>query len=218
MNEVEIVKLRPLERRLRGAARRQSGMVLLFTLILVVILLISAIAFVRSSSNTALIAGNLAFKKDLQMQGQRGLAAAETLLKTGALSNTALLIANQPADNYSATMLPSSASGIPTMLLDDALWNMTGSDITDATTPLVDPATGKTWTTGVSIRYVIDRLCQNAGPPTAATCVISSSGQDKGGTDWLKRAGGVPMSVYRITVRVDGPHNSQTFVQEMVAL
>lgn len=153
------------------------------------------------------------------MQGQRGIAAAEALLKTGALSNIALLASNQSADNYSASMLPSSANGIPNMLLDDSQWTMsTGNDLSDATTPMVDPVTGTTWTTGITIRYVIDRLCLAAGPSSPSTCVISSSGQDKGGTSWLKKAGGASTPIYRITVRVSGPHNSQTFFQEMVAI
>jgi Tfp pilus assembly protein PilX len=200
------------------SVRRQSGVVLLFALVLLVILLLASIALVRSSVNSTLAAGNIGFKRDLQMQAGRGIQAAENEFKSGALANAATLNSDLASANYSSSMLPSGPNGIPNMLLDDSSWTMTGSDLSDSTTPITDPTTHKTVTTGITIRYVIDRLCTSSGVITdPSQCVISQLGQDKGGTAWLKKAGGTPQPVYRITVRVLGPHNTQTFVQQLIS-
>ncbi len=201
------------------SVRRESGVVLLFALVLLVILLLSSIALVRSSVNSTLAAGNISFKRDLQMQAGRGIQAAENEFKSGGpLASATTLDSNLASANYSSTMLPSGPNGIPTMLLDDSSWTMTGSDISDSSAPITDPVTHKTVTTGVTIRYVIDRLCTSTGVITdPSQCVIGQLGQDKGGTAWLKKAGGTPQPIYRITVRVLGPHNTQTFVQQLIS-
>ncbi len=68
----------------------------------------------------------------------------------------------------------------------------------------------------MKIRYVIDRLCA-ATPPTVvasiATCV-QSTGLPTGGTA-NHNTGVAPPSatVYRISVRVNGPRNTQAFLQ-----
>jgi hypothetical protein len=56
---------------------------------------------------------------------------------------------------------------------------------------------------GNSVRYVIERLCNNAGPATAANCNLVSVS-----------AATVP--AFRITVRVDGPQNTVSHVQMML--
>lgn len=198
--------------------RRASGAVLLFVLVILVIMLVASVALVRSTMDSTLMAGNLAFKRDMQVQAARGVAAAEAELRTGALSSATALDSDLASANYSATMLPSSANGIPNMLLDDSAWTMTGADIDDTTAPVTDPSTGKTLVTGLTIRFVIDRLCTTSGPVTnAADCVVSLLGEDKGGTAWLKKAGGSVHPVYRISVRVTGPHDAQTFVQQLIS-
>ncbi len=203
----------------RRSVVRESGVVLLFALVLLVILLIASVALVRSSLNTSLAAGDIGFKRDLQMQAGRGIQAAENEFKSGgALASATTLDSDLASANYSSTMLPSGPNGIPTMLLNDSAWTMTGADISDATAPITDPVTHKTVATGITIRYVIDRLCTSSGAITdPSQCVISQLGQDKGGTAWMKKAGGTPQPVYRITVRVLGPHNTQTFVQQLIS-
>lgn len=190
--------------------QKQRGVVLLFTMIVLVLLLISAIALVRSVDSSQIIAGNIAFKRDLLNQGQRGITIAKKSLSDGGvLADGAKRQKDLLANNYSATMLEANAQGIPKILLSDKAWaksGMTGADIIDSTS-------------GVAIRYVIDRLCTETGSPDSAKCVVTTR-IPSGGSDFLltRRAGGSTPPVYRISVRVTGPHNTQTYMQSTFTL
>ncbi|NSL55637.1 pilus assembly PilX family protein [Uliginosibacterium aquaticum] len=187
----------------RARAHSQQGLILLVTLLAMVILLISAVALLRSLDTSVLLSGNLAFKRDLVNEGERGMAAAITLFKSGALASDSSRTADLASGNYSATILPSNARGIPLVLVNDSTFSskgMSGSDITDSST-------------GVTIRTVIDRQCSSAGSFDASTCVYIPGASDVGGTNWLKKAGAEYVPVYRISVRVSGPRNTQVFLQ-----
>lgn len=193
------------------AARAQRGVALLIALLALVVLMIAAVALVRSMDTSSLVAGNLAFRRDLTNHGERGIAQALQLLRTGALAAEASREAPSQANNYSPTIWATDARGIPNVLLDDdqfAAAGLTGADIVDA------PA-------GVTIRYVIDRQCE-AGTAAfdAARCVAQATKGDVGGTAHLaqKKPGGELRPVYRISVRVTGPRGTQSFIQSTVTL
>lgn len=191
--------------------RRQDGIIVLFTLLAVVLLLIASVALVRSFDTSLTLAGNMAFKRDLVNQSERAVAKAIAAVSIGgALASDATRQANSLTNNYFATTLTSEAHGIPTILVDDSAWTTAGltatGDITDVTS-------------NVSIRYVIDRLCLTGTVASSTvSCAISALGADKGGTIWIKRAGGSSLPVYRVSVRVTGPRNTQTFVQATISL
>ena len=185
---------------------RERGVIMFVTLIALVILMISAIAMVRSFDTSLVLAGNLAFKRDLINQGERGVAAAKAEIQNPAQLGTAIALqTSAPAFNYSATLLPSDAHGLPLMITNDALWTMTGADIVDATT-------------GVTIRFVIDRLCNLPGPTSTASCIVGSTMLPTGGTANVSK--GVPNGpiVYRVSVRVSGPRNTQSFMQTTLSM
>ena len=192
-----------------GSARKQTGVILIISLIALVILMIGGIALVRSFDTSMLLSGNMAFKRDLMNQGERGMAQAITALSAGALAGEATRQADAPGSNYSATSLASDAHGIPQVLLsDDATFNAayTAGDISDAASK-------------VTIRYVIDRQCSAAGAFGADTCTTTTAiAEDKGGSNFLKKAGGGLRPVYRISVRVTGPRNTQAYLQSTVTL
>ena len=67
-----------------GAPRsRQRGVVLIFSLIILLILAIGAVALLRSMNSSLLSAGNLAFHRDLVNQGEQAVANVMTEFKTG---------------------------------------------------------------------------------------------------------------------------------------
>ena len=191
--------------------RRQEGIIVVFTLLAVVLLLIASVALVRSFDTSLSLAGNMAFKRDLVNQSERAIAKAINAVSIGGvLAADTTRQANSLTNNYFATTLASEAHGIPTVLIDDSAWTTAGltatSDITDSTS-------------GVSVRYVIDRLCLSGTVASSTvSCAISALGADKGGTIWIKRAGGSSLPVYRISVRVTGPRNTQTYVQASISL
>ena len=141
-------------RKFSSRRRAQRGAVLLFAMIALVVLLIGTVALMRSMNTSLFTAGNFGFKRDLTNQGERAIATVLDLVQTGALGSEAAREGNATARNYSASILPTNGDGIPLALLSDAAFaavGVAGNDISPADM-------------GVTVRYVIDRLCVAAGP------------------------------------------------------
>ncbi|MDM0033582.1 hypothetical protein QTI33_15725 [Variovorax sp. J22P271] len=185
---------------------QQRGVVLLFCLIILVVLLAGGVAVVRSMNSSLFSAGNLAFKRDLVNRGELAAAQVMTLFKTGALAGSADT-ADMKAENYSATSLPVNDKGIPTALLSDTAYDAKASK------KIGNDADA------VTIRYVIDRMCNDVGTPAslgAKGCVYAPlTTQVLGGSSQRAKDDLPPPSslIYRLTIRVDGPRNTQVFLQ-----
>jgi type IV pilus assembly protein PilX len=194
-----------------ASATRQQGVVLIFSLIVLLILAIGAVAVLRSVDSSLLSAGNLAFHRDLVNQGEQAVANVMTEFKTNGAPLGGATTVNMQAANYSATTLPTNPQGVPVALLNDAAF---AAVATPGLQPAGNDIAGRT--SDVTIRYVIDRLCI-AVPPTvvatSSTCV-QSTGLPTGGTANRNTAVAPPSAtVYRISVRVDGPRHTQAFLQ-----
>lgn len=174
-------------------ARRQQGAVLLITLMSLALLMLSTMALLRSFDTSLSMAGNLAFKRDLTNQAERGMAKAISLVKSGAL-NTSNLLAN----NYSAASLPSDTHGLPLALINDLTFNTVGTsanDINDASA-------------AINVRFVIDRQCNTTGLlDISKYCSFVNIGSD---TDPNFQV------VYRVSIRAVGPRNTQVYLQSNV--
>jgi type IV pilus assembly protein PilX len=203
--------LHPLSPVLR---RSQRGMVMVITLVVLVLLMLGAVTVFRSSDASGALSGQMALRRDLKNEGERGIANAITLLKSGALQTEASRYNSALASNYSATLLNTNgnnAQGLPdALMLSDADFTATGM-----TAGTLDA------TTKASVRTVIDRMCSATGAPDDTKCVrleLDCSG--KGGQDQPKMGGQVIKcsgTAYRISVRVDGPRSTQAFFQAVVA-
>lgn len=193
--------------------RMQRGVVMVVTLLALAVMLIGAVALVRSFNTSLFTAGNLAFKRDLANQAERAAAAALTQFEAGgALGTMAERAASSTAVNYSAQMLPTNAQGIPTALLDATAFAAVGVADNDIT--VADQ--------GVTLRYVVDRLCNNTGSEvtlTSANCTVGPTPDARGGSaSDLNVATLQSQVLYRLSVRVDGPRNTQAFFQTTFAL
>jgi type IV pilus assembly protein PilX len=196
-----------MRRAMHSRAFRQRGVVLIFTLIILLILTIGAVALMRSMNTSLFTAGNLAFRRDLANQGELAVANVMTEFKVGgALVNAAVTDQNVPADNYSATMLGTNAQGVPNILLSsDNTFNATGfTSSAHDITPVGNP--------DISIRYVIDRMCTNTGPTVPSSCVQSSAAPT-GLTPGNNAPPPPSATVYRLSVRVTGARSTQVFLQ-----
>jgi Tfp pilus assembly protein PilX len=195
-----------------AAAARQRGVVLIFSLIVLLILAIGAVALLRSVDTSLVSAGNLAFHRDLVNQGEQAVSSVMTQFTTtglpagGGLTTTNTTV-SLPSANYSAVTLPTNAQGVPLALLDNTAFTTVGSTAND----IVPSANSQ-----VTIRYVIDRLCV-ATPPTVVASIAScvqSTGLPTGGTANRNTAVAPPSAtIYRVSVRVDGPRSTQAFLQ-----
>ncbi|MDI1360751.1 hypothetical protein [Methylotenera sp.] len=185
-------------------AKKQSGVVLFITLVALVIMLIASVALIRSTDTNLLIAGSLAYKRDVVNQAERSLPVIRARFEAGALSSSAAKETDSLANNYYATIQASNAKGIPNILLDTD-----GFDTTFPNNNITNAAAG------ITIRYVIDRMCLATGAVSTGKCTVSKAGTDDGcnvGTCETKLPG-PDMPVYRISIRATGPKNTESFIQ-----
>jgi type IV pilus assembly protein PilX len=184
-------------------AVRQQGVVLIFALLVLLILAIGAVAVLRSVDSSLLSSGNLAFHRDLVNQAEQAVSTVMTEFKTNGPPLNGATTADLQAANYVSTALPTNAQGVPLVLLDNTAFAAVGAaaNIIPGATP------------DVTIRYIIDRLCTNTGTASSPNCV-QSTGLPTGGTANKNTALAPPSAtVYRISVRVDGPRSTQAFLQ-----
>jgi len=189
------------------SASRQRGVVLIFTLIILLILTIGAVALMRSMNTSLFSAGNLAFRRDLANQAEQAVSTVMTEFRTGGpLATSAVTDANVPLYNYSAAMLPANAQGVPNLLLGgDSTFNSSGFTSSTHDIPGATP--------DVVIRYVIDRLCTNPGPVDPIQCVQSSAAPTGGTANGTQVITPPSATVYRLSVRVTGARSTQMFLQ-----
>ena len=200
------------------APRQQRGVVMLFGLIALAIMLIGAAAMV-SSMNTSLVnAGNLGFKRDMTNQAERAVAMVVTQLQTGSLSSITTRQGHDTTLNYRSTMLPSNAQGLPMALVTDSAFTAVGAAGNDITVA----------SQAITVRYLIDRLCVNTGVASADHCSMAADPNPQGGSGSelinaanasTGGAGAIGQRVlYRVSIRVAGPRNTQAFYQTTLTL
>jgi type IV pilus assembly protein PilX len=199
-------------------ATRQRGVVLLFGMIALVVLLIGTTAMVRSMSTSMTTTGNFGFKRDANNQGERAVQVVLNMLQSGALSDVTARETSDVSRNYSAQLLNSNAQGIPLALLSDAEFAAVGNPANDIT--IADMS--------MTVRYVVDRISTTPGPADASNTLMANNSVPAGGsgselmTAMDSSSGGMgaiaPQVVYRISVRVTGPRNTQSFYQSTIQL
>jgi type IV pilus assembly protein PilX len=189
---------------------RERGVVLFVALIVMVVMSIAAITLMRSVDTTNRVIGNLAFRQAaIQPSALAVEDAAQALFADQNTSgNPVPPISNKDADlpawNYYASWQKSDdANGIPTILQKN-------SASAGLTRKLTDDANN-------TIYYVIERMCIQPGTPLVDNCDLMPPKQQPGQTtnkDSAVTLGRVPF--YRVTVRVDGPQNTVSFVQAIL--
>jgi len=185
----------------RPNMQTQRGIILPITLISLLILLIASVALIRSTDTSLLIAGQIGFKRDVANQAERTFPVIRAIFDSGNLSDVTTREQDAPSSNYFATIQPSNASGIPNQLLGSSF----------GTSNAIKDDTAK-----ITIRYLIDRMCISTGPVTFSNCTTASSSSDIGGDAMSVgegKANGVDTPVYRISIRVTGPRNTEAFLQ-----
>ena len=188
-----------------AASRTQRGVVLLIALIALVAMTLSALALVRAVNTTNLIAGNLSFRESAVLTGERSTEIAlANWLTPNATGNA--LHGHSGTNGYRA-FRADPAAGVSW----DAFWN-------DALA--AQAVAGAMDASGMTVAYVIHRMCDGLGAPHIVNCAKPPTGINVGGS---QSAGGVaPISssqvYYRITTRITGPRNTVAYVQTVLAL
>ena len=196
---------------------RQRGVVLLVALIVLVAMTIAGLALMRSTTTTNLIAGNLAFHQAATSAADLGVETAHNWL---ASKGNAGLQNDLNTDGYSAAVGICSASppagSYPCQEKGandswEVYWKSLGSTRVKSSV--------SNGSDGNSISYAIHRLCTQAGDPNSVPCaqapvLPTASGQGVGEAP----IEGLSPVYYRVTVRVQGPRNTVSFIQNVTSL
>lgn len=219
---------------------RQRGLALPLSLLMLVILLISAAALVRTVDTAVLVSGNLAFKQGATLATERGMRAAAAWLDTRTVVQRQSDVADQ---GYCARMhildvnretnfdVDGWDPTLPTNATTQNGWH------TGCTTPNnVQPVQLAADAAGNTVEYMIHRLClwgngasSQPGPiaavPGANQACATSAGRSQGSQATSSRRSGseligssVRTVAYRITVRATGPRGAQSYAQTTVLL
>jgi hypothetical protein len=183
---------------------------------------LAGLALIRSVDTNVIVAGNIAFRQSATNSAEQGLEAARAWLVT----NKSTLSDDQVAP----TATPPSAYFSNWQNTAD----LTGNDSTKGDFDWANNSVQVTAadTAGNRIRYVIHRLCADSNKtPSSTSCVKVSSTTAGGGAtggEYVGRRGyegggassGFNLSTsivyYRVTVRVDGPRNTRSYVQALM--
>lgn len=203
---------------------RQQGAVLVVAIIALIAMTLASIALVRSVDVSNLIAGNLAFQRSATHSADAAIETAIQWLEdcNAGVNGCALgtLNSDDPTNGYASNGNARDASGnlihAPALGQEwDQYWNVTLANRPPRV--LGQDASGNT------ASFVVDRMCAGAGSANSgASCsaspvITSTSGnaEEGGGPPELNASSAV---YYRITVRVDGPRNTVSYVQAVAAI
>ncbi len=194
-----------IRRGVRGT--RQSGVVLYVALVVMVGMMLAGVALLRSVGAGQSVAGNLAFKQNATSAGDRGVNGALSYLRPASAASTpssAELAANQPNKGYFASWDPN---------FNPLTYDWDGN--TSAAGPVIEATANDG--TGNRVRYVVHRLCANAGALSGNNCVSVMDGTTLGTAGGGASATGIapppPPPYFRITTRIDGPRNTVSYTQ-----
>ena len=203
---METAVCRTSYRLLSKSHRQQSGMVLFIALIVLVSMTLAAIGMTRSVDTSNLVAGNMAMKQAALNASDAGIEQAITWLESQAGAGT--LKDDNTAMGYSSAA-PAQEPG----------WTTPDPWVSSfcAKACAADSA-------GNVTRYVVHRMCtQNdiaAGGANqcAWTGSSTSDGNSNDAASSNGRFKGGGFIFYRVTTKVDGPRNTQSYTQVMVAM
>lgn len=169
--------------------RAERGVTMLVVLVLLSVMLLGGVALARMTEIGALAGGNSQFR-------EASLQASEVGLNTAYAAVRAIAAEDDPAPGYAPTMQGSDLAGIP----------------------FVDWPSAPEVVVGLySVRWFVERMCSQT--PVTATlrqCLVKQVPQIES-----SKVGAEPLDPpnarqFRITVRVQGPKDTETWVQSLV--
>jgi type IV pilus assembly protein PilX len=189
--------------------------VLFVSLIVMVAMSLAAIALIRSVDTTNAIVGNLAFRLASILPANASIEQAASALFSDADIGDIVHIPDKtidvPAQNYfacrrglaSCSGSAEDARGVP-------------AELQKKSTALALTKRFDALDTDTHVTYLIERMCLATGPATTGNCDLVPPKGNPGDTLGDANFGGGSVPFYRVTVRVDGPKNTASFVQAML--
>jgi hypothetical protein len=179
---------RRLHRRLQAA---QRGVTILVVLVLLTVMLLGGLALARMTEVGTLAAGNSAFRDAALQASEIGLNEVYAQVRAIGDENVAV------GTWYRPSTMASDANGLP---------------VVDWET-LPEVVVGQ-----YSVRYVADRICQGALPVAdpLKQCLVRQIPQLESADATKEELDPPNAKQFRVTIRVTGPKNTQTWVQSLV--
>lgn len=181
----------------------QQGVVLIVALVVLVVMALSTAAMLYSMSGSTWTIGNLAFRQSAVASGDQGVEQAIAWLQTASATT---LTADVSGKGYHASTSDMTGSAQPA-----ALWSSLASNKVSLSS---DAA-------GNAVAYAIERMCSSTGTATSGTCMANPADTECEGNSQNVNGSSPSCSsqvYYRITVRTEGPRNTVSYTQAMVAL
>jgi Tfp pilus assembly protein PilX len=170
---------------------RQSGTVMLVVVVLLTVMLLGSVALSRMTEIGVLASGNLGYR-------EASLHASEVGINTAFERLKALTDDDANSDNwYWATAQTADSAGVPSIGWASAPSVVVGS---------------------YTVKYAVERMC-NVAPVTDMTrqCLLKQVPQPpESRRDGPEAIEPPSAKQYRITVRVQGPKSTETWVQSLV--
>jgi len=179
---------RHLHRRFRPA---QRGVTILIVLVLLTVMLLGGLALARMTEIGTLAAGNSAFRDAAMQASEIGLNEAYAQVRAIGDENVAV------GTWYRPSTMATDTHGLP---------------VVDWST-LPEIVVGQ-----YSVRYVADRICEGALPVADALrqCLVKQMPQLSSADASKEKLDPPNAKQFRVTIRVTGPKNTQTWVQSLV--
>lgn len=198
-----------------GKRNSQRGLVLLFTLIILIAMTLAGIALVRSVDTATIVAGNLAFRRTSVASSTKAVEMAAGWV--GSTFATAPTQLENPISNVYFATRPGNN------VRSDLTGNRTPTTGDDIDWPNA-PSAG-TDDAGNTAAYVIHRLCDLPGTLNPKTCSVvstdSSAGKSYGSLIREEPYKGDMVGFnlqgyYLVTVRTSGPRDTVSFIQTVL--
>jgi Tfp pilus assembly protein PilX len=174
-----------------AGGRHQRGVTMLVVLVLMSVMLLGGLALARMTEIGTLATGNSSFREASLQASEVGINSAYARVKTLTDEET------NTGNWYWATIQTADTAGIPTTVD----WANTPFDT-------VGPYT---------VRYAVERMCSTT--PVTATlrqCLVKQIPQTNSGRFGQEELDPPNSRQFRITVRVTGPKDTETWVQSLV--
>ncbi len=212
-----------MNRLLRSPRTGQRGVVLFITLVVLVALALGALAMFRGSLGTTLIATNVTYRQAALNLSDNGVQLATAAIAARAAAG--LVNTSDEANGYFSA-IPAAE---PASYADMGVWNC-GADAACPTALQVCSGNAAceaevTKGQGLTVFYKIHRMCTQPNvaynaPNNICALTVKTGGTSPGGSLAVgaTQFTGNPTLYFRITTRVDGPRNTRTVTQTVVAL
>jgi len=170
----------------------QRGVTMLVVLILLSVMLLGGLALARITETGTLASGNASFR-------EASLQASEVGLNTAYMAVRAVGFVEDAdvAGWYWSTMQATNGDGIPTTVDFDAAPEVVVGNY--------------------SVRYAVERLCDTSPVTnTLRQCLVKQVPQTESSKDGQESVDPPNSRQFRVTVRVTGPKDTQTWIQSLI--